>query len=118
MAVGSLTGSLLAASRTQVRHRLVVGAALAFGAVEIAAGLMPTYLTFALVTPLLGLTALTMITAANTFMQLHTDAGNARAGDGAVHDDLHGRDAAGCAVHRLGRRDVRGPLDAGPRRRR
>ena len=36
---------------------------------------MPTYLTFALVTPLLGLTALTMITAANTFMQLHTAPG-------------------------------------------
>ena len=30
--------------------------ALTFGAVEIAAGLMPTYLTYALVTPLLGLT--------------------------------------------------------------
>ena len=75
MAVGSLTGSLLAASRQQVRHRLVVGAALTFGAVEIAAGLMPTYLTYALVTPLLGITALTMITSANTFMQLHTDRG-------------------------------------------
>ncbi len=75
MAVGALTGSLLAASRTRVRHRLVVGAAIAFGVVEIASGLMPTYLTFALVTPLLGLTALTMITAANTFMQLHTAPG-------------------------------------------
>ena len=75
MAVGSLTGSLLAASRTRVRHRLVVGAAIVFGFVEIAAGLMPTYLTFALVTPLLGLSALTMITAANTFMQLHTAPG-------------------------------------------
>jgi len=75
MAVGSLTGSLIAASRERVRHRLVVGAALAFGAVEIAAGLMPSYLTFALVTPLLGLAALTMITSANTFMQLHTEAG-------------------------------------------
>ena len=32
LAVGSLTGSLLAARRVQVRHRLVVGAALAFGA--------------------------------------------------------------------------------------
>ena len=75
MAVGSLTGSLVAASRERVRHRLVVGAALAFGAVEIAAGLMPSYLTYALVTPLLGLAALTMITSANTFMQLHTEAG-------------------------------------------
>ncbi|MGI8644965.1 MAG: MFS transporter [Nocardioides sp.] len=75
MAVGSLTGSLVAASRARVRHRLVVGAALAFGAVEIAAGLMPTYLTFALMTPLLGLAALTMITSANTFMQLNTEPG-------------------------------------------
>jgi MFS family permease len=75
LAVGSLTGALLAASRTTVRHRLVVGAALTFGAVEVAAGLMPTYLTYALMTPLLGLTALTMITAANTFMQLHTTPG-------------------------------------------
>ena len=75
LAVGSLTGSLVAARRVRVRHRLVVGAALAFAVIEIAAGLMPTYLTFALMTPLLGLTALTMITAANTFMQLHTEAG-------------------------------------------
>ena len=36
---------------------------------------MPSYLTFALMTPLLGLAALTMITAANAFMQLHTDEG-------------------------------------------
>ena len=75
MAVGSLTGSLVAAGRKQVRHRLVIGAALAFAMVEIASGLMPSYLTFALMTPLLGLSALTMITAANAFMQLHTDEG-------------------------------------------
>jgi len=75
MAFGSLGGSLIAARRERVRHRLVVGAALAFAVVEIAAGLMPTYLTFALLTPLLGITALTMITSANAFMQLNTDAG-------------------------------------------
>ena len=75
MAFGSLAGSLIAARRERVRHRLVVGAALAFAIVEIAAGLMPTYLTFALLTPLLGITALTMITSANAFMQLNTDAG-------------------------------------------
>ena len=75
LAVGSLTGSLVAASRVRVRHRLVVGAALAFAALEMVAALMPSYLTFALMTPLLGLAALTMITAANTFVQLHTDPG-------------------------------------------
>ncbi|MEJ7794390.1 MAG: MFS transporter [Nocardioides sp.] len=75
LAVGSLTGSLVAARRVRVRHRLVIGAALAFAALEIVAALMPSYLTFALMTPLLGLAALTMITAANTFVQLHTEPG-------------------------------------------
>jgi len=70
MAVGSLAGSLMAARRGQPRHRLVIGAAIAFGLVEIMAGLMPTYLTFALALPLLGFMALTMITAANTTIQL------------------------------------------------
>jgi MFS family permease len=75
MAIGSLTGALLAARRKRIRLRLVVGAALVFGVVEIAAGLMPTYVAYAAITPLLGLTALTMITAANTTMQLATAPG-------------------------------------------
>ena len=73
MAVGSLTGALLAARRVQVSLRLIVVAAFTFASVEIAAGFMPTYVAFAVLTPLLGLSALTMITAANTFMQLNTD---------------------------------------------
>lgn len=75
LAIGSLAGALLAASRAVTRLRLVVGAAVVFGLVEIAAGLMPTYLTFALVAPLLGVSALTLITAANSYMQLNTAAG-------------------------------------------
>ncbi|MCY7402556.1 MAG: MFS transporter [Nocardioides sp.] len=75
LAIGSLTGALLAARRAHVRHRLVVGSAIAFGATVVLAGLMPTYLTFALLTPVTGLTALTFITSANTYMQLNTDAG-------------------------------------------
>ncbi|WP_341231182.1 MFS transporter [Nocardioides salarius] len=72
LAVGSLTGSLVAARRVRVRHRLVVGAALAFGAIEVVAGLAPSYVVFALLCPLLGLSALTMITSANTHLQLST----------------------------------------------
>ncbi|WP_125039205.1 MFS transporter [Nocardioides sp. LS1] len=75
MAIGSLTGSLIAARRERVRQRLVVGAAIMFGAVEVVAGLAPSYVVFALLCPLLGISALTMITSANAFMQLHTDAG-------------------------------------------
>ena len=70
MAIGSLAGALLAARRGRPRQRLLVGAALVFGVLEIAAGLMPSYVLFALWLPLVGLSALTMITAANSLMQL------------------------------------------------
>src|SRR3712207_5540406 len=70
MALGSITGALLAARRETPRLRLVVMAALCFGVVEITIALMPTYTTFVLLTPLLGITAMTTITSANTVMQL------------------------------------------------
>ncbi|HJR37283.1 MAG TPA: MFS transporter [Nocardioidaceae bacterium] len=70
MAIGSLAGALLAARRGRPRHRLVILSAIAFGVSEIVAGLLPSYLTFAIWTPVLGLTALTMITAANATVQL------------------------------------------------
>jgi MFS family permease len=75
MAVGSLSGALLAARRGNPRHRLVIMAAVAFGAAEVVAGLMPTYVAFAVWLPMLGLAALTMITAANATMQLSVSPG-------------------------------------------
>ena len=75
LAIGSLAGALVAARREGVRHRLVVGAALAFGVSVMVAGLMPTYLTFALLAPVTGFLALTLITSANAYIQLNTDAG-------------------------------------------
>jgi len=73
MALGSLSGALLAASRGRPRLRLLLLSAMAFGAVEIVAGLMPTYTLFALMLVPVGLTALTFITAANSIMQLGVD---------------------------------------------
>ncbi|HET7327977.1 MAG TPA: MFS transporter [Nocardioidaceae bacterium] len=73
MAVGSLVGALIAARRTVVRQRLVVGAAIAFGITEAITGLMPTYVTFAVMLPLCGVTALTTMTAANAFVQMSVD---------------------------------------------
>ncbi|HZJ05580.1 MAG TPA: MFS transporter [Nocardioidaceae bacterium] len=70
LAIGSLSGALLAASRGRPRHRLVILSALGFGLAVIVAGLLPSYLAFALWTPVLGLLALTMITAANATVQL------------------------------------------------
>ncbi|MER7248173.1 MFS transporter [Kribbella sp. NPDC000426] len=70
LAIGSLAGALLAARRVRIRARLVIGAALAFGVAEIVSAVMPTYLTFALVLPIVGLASLTMLTSANATMQL------------------------------------------------
>ncbi|MCW2783121.1 MAG: transporter [Marmoricola sp.] len=71
LAVGSLSGALLGARREgRPRQKLVVLAALAFGVIEIISGLMPSYLLFAISTPILGLAMLTMVNAANTSVQL------------------------------------------------
>ncbi|AWB93261.1 MFS transporter [Aeromicrobium chenweiae] len=70
MAIGSLAGALLAARRANPRLRSVVIAGAAFSVVEIIAGLMPTYETFAAILPVLGLCALTMMTSANATVQL------------------------------------------------
>lgn len=70
MAVGAVTGALSAARRSTTSLRLVVGAAMCFGVLEMLSGVMPTYLTFALSLPILGFAQLTMITAANAMMQL------------------------------------------------
>lgn len=70
LAIGSLTGSLLAARRAASRQRLVIIAAVAFGASEVIAGLMPTYLTFAVFLPVCGLTSMTVVITAHTFVQM------------------------------------------------
>ena len=73
MAVGSLTGALLAARRVRIRLRLLVAAALGFGVAEIVAGLLPTYLAFALFSPVIGFCTLTLLNSANATLQLESD---------------------------------------------
>jgi MFS family permease len=74
MAVGSLAGALMAARRRIAPSaRFVVIMALVFSAIEVAAGLMPTYWTFAAILPLLGFAALLTLTAANASIQLGVD---------------------------------------------
>ena len=94
MAVGSLAGALLAARRRSApRGRFVVGMAVAFGVVEIAAGLMPTYLTYAAILPLLGLDR---AADPDRGQRLGADEGRPaapRPGDGALHDGADGRHA-------------------------
>jgi MFS family permease len=69
-AIGSLAGALGVARTARPRLGLVAAAGMAFGLLEIAAGLMPTYATFAATLPLLGLSVMTMVTTANVSIQL------------------------------------------------
>lgn len=73
MAAGSLTGALLAARRGTSRLRMLVGAALLFGVLEVAAGLAPTFWVFAALMVPIGVFGLTFNVTANSSVQLATD---------------------------------------------
>lgn len=73
LAVGSLTGALLAARRPRVRVRLLFAAAVGFGVAEIVAGSLPSYLAFALFCPLIGFATITLLNSANATLQVETD---------------------------------------------
>jgi MFS family permease len=74
MAVGSLAGALIAARRRVAPSgRFVVTMAIVFGLLEIVAGLMPTYATYAASLPFLGFAALLTLTASNASVQLGVD---------------------------------------------
>lgn len=73
LAIGSLSGALLAAGRVRVRVRLVMGAAVAFGLLEIAAGLAPSYLVFVALCPLLGISVITVLNSCNALLQTESE---------------------------------------------
>ncbi|SNS61973.1 Predicted arabinose efflux permease, MFS family [Micrococcales bacterium KH10] len=72
LAIGSLSGALLAARRKQPRVRLVVGAAFGFAVSMGVMAAMPTYLTYALMCIPVGFFSLTMLTSANGAIQTTT----------------------------------------------
>ncbi len=73
-AAGSLSGALLSTRRAgRPRQRTLYIAALLFGLLEVAAGLMPVYLSFAILLIPTGAAALTFMVAANSFVQLGID---------------------------------------------
>jgi predicted MFS family arabinose efflux permease len=74
LAIGSIVGSLLAARRRTPRRQLIVGAAVAFGLLEMLAAMSPTYWIFAVSLLPLGVTALTVVTTANAYVQTFVDA--------------------------------------------
>ncbi|MFG2892044.1 MFS transporter [Streptomyces sp. NPDC048248] len=73
MAAGSLIGALLAARRASSRLRLLVGAALVFGALEMTAALAPSFWMFAALLAPIGMVGLTINVTANSSVQMATD---------------------------------------------
>ncbi|GGV51913.1 MFS transporter [Streptomyces griseoflavus] len=73
MAVGSVSGALLAARRGTARLRLLIVAAIAFGALEILAAASPQLWMFALIMVPLGLFSMTVNVTTNTSLQMATD---------------------------------------------
>ncbi|MGW2891734.1 MFS transporter [Streptomyces griseoruber] len=73
MAVGSLAGALLAARRGTARMRVMIGAAVLFGAMEILAATAPSLWLFALLMAPIGMFGMTINVTANTSIQMGTD---------------------------------------------
>jgi MFS family permease len=73
LAVGSLSGALMAARRPHIRLRLLIFAAIGFGVAEIVAGLLPSYLAFACFAPVIGFCTITLLNSSNATMQMSSD---------------------------------------------
>ncbi|MER6122220.1 MFS transporter [Streptomyces sp. NPDC001795] len=73
MAVGSVTGALLAARRGTARLRVLIAAAALFGALELVAAGAPSLWLFSLLMVPIGIFGLTVNVTANTAVQMGTD---------------------------------------------
>ena len=73
MAVGTITGSLLAARRQQPRIEILLTSALVFGLGCGLAALMPTYWLFGAALMVIGVSALTFANSTNSLLQLGTE---------------------------------------------
>jgi MFS family permease len=73
MAVGSLSAALLSARRPNPRLRILLVSFAAFAVASAAAALAPSYVWFAVLLIPVGLTALTVLTTANSMVQLSVD---------------------------------------------
>jgi MFS family permease len=72
LAIGSLSGALLAARRERARMRTVILSAGAFGVSMAIASVMPSYWSFAAACVLVGFFAITLMTTANSVVQTRT----------------------------------------------
>ncbi|WP_133544604.1 MFS transporter [Microbacterium sp. BK668] len=73
LAIGSLTGALLAARRDRARIRVVIGGTALFAVAAAVSAFMPTYWLYALTLMVTGFAVVTMLTTANGYVQTTTD---------------------------------------------
>ena len=74
IAVGSLTGALFAGRLEKFRNtRFIIKLGMVFSIAVIILAWTPSYLTYSLWLPVCGITALTMLISANSYVQTHSD---------------------------------------------
>ena len=74
IAVGSLTGALLSARLERLRNtRNIIKLGVLFSLSVTVLSIAPTYLWYSLWLPICGITALTMLISANSYVQTHSD---------------------------------------------
>jgi predicted MFS family arabinose efflux permease len=74
IAVGSLTGALLSARLERFRNtRFIIKLGIAFSLTVLVLSVAPTYLWYSLWLPICGITALTMLISANSYVQTRSD---------------------------------------------
>ncbi|MEY4497870.1 MAG: hypothetical protein RLZZ364_1175 [Actinomycetota bacterium] len=75
IAVGSLTGALLSARLERFRTtRFIIKLGVVFSLAVVILSVAPSYTIYSLWLPICGITALTMLISANSYMQTHSDA--------------------------------------------
>jgi MFS family permease len=74
IAVGSLTGALLSARLERFRNtRYIIKLGIVFSLSVMVLSIAPSYLWYSLWLPICGITALTMLISANSYVQTHSD---------------------------------------------
>jgi MFS family permease len=74
IAIGSLTGALLSARLERMRNtRFIIKLGIAFSFTVLVLSIAPSYLWYSLWLPICGITALTMLISANSYVQTHSD---------------------------------------------
>lgn len=74
IAVGSLSGALLSARLERLRNtRFIIKLGVIFSLVVLVLSITPTYTWYAFWLPICGITALTMLISANSYVQTHSD---------------------------------------------